>query len=61
MAETKQDPSSDEFKVQSLLVAVVLIVLGIVFFFFASSIAGGIIALLGAVFGLSSQVGNKDK
>jgi hypothetical protein len=50
------DPSPSKFNEQALLVALVLIALGILVFIFASVIAGGVIALLGAVFGLGSQV-----
>ncbi len=51
-----EDPSPSEFAKQAIIVALVLIVLGVIVFFFASAVAGGIIALLGAVFGLSAQV-----
>jgi hypothetical protein len=51
-----EDPSPSEFKKQAVVVALVLITLGVVVFFFASALAGGVIALLGAVFGLSAQV-----
>lgn len=51
-----EDPTPSKFRRQALLVAVVLIAIGIIVFFIASAIAGGVIALLGAVFGLGSQV-----
>jgi hypothetical protein len=50
------DPSPSKFRRQAILVAIVLIILGIIVFFVASAIAGGVIALLGAIFGLGSQV-----
>ena len=50
------DPTSAKYSQQALLVAIVLIVLGLGVFIFASVIAGGVIALLGAIFGLGSQV-----
>lgn len=59
MADVVQDPSPSKFRQQFVLVAIVLVVLGILFVIFANVIAGGVIALIGAVFGLSSQVGNK--
>lgn len=51
-----QDPSPSKFTRQAILVAIVLIVLGVLVLIFASAIVGGIIALLGAIFGLGSQV-----
>ncbi len=51
-----EDPSPSKFRRQALLVALVLIALGILVFFIASAVAGGVIALLGAVFGVGSQV-----
>jgi hypothetical protein len=51
-----EEPSPSEFTKQAVIVAIVLITLGAVVFFFASAVAGGVIALLGAVFGLSAQV-----
>lgn len=51
-----QDPSPARFKKQVLLVAVVLVILGVVVFFLASAVAGGVIALLGSIFGLGAQV-----
>ncbi|HSX46515.1 MAG TPA: hypothetical protein VLF87_00795 [Patescibacteria group bacterium] len=59
MAEPKKvivDPSPNKFRRQALVVAIVLIILGILVFIIASAIAGGVIALLGAIFGLGSQV-----
>lgn len=51
-----QDPSPSKFKKQAIVVAIVLVVLGVIVIFVASAAAGGIIALLGAVFGLGAQV-----
>lgn len=51
-----QDPSPSKFKRQAIVVAIVLIVLGVIVIFVASAATGGIIALIGAVFGLGAQV-----
>jgi hypothetical protein len=56
MPDKLEDPSPSKFRSQAILVAVVLIILGVIVFFIFSAIAGGVIALLGAVFGLGSQV-----
>lgn len=56
MPDKLEDPTPSSFRQQAILVAIVLIVLGIIVFIFASAIAGGVIAVLGAVFGLGSQV-----
>lgn len=56
MASKKEDPTSTKYRQQAILVAIVLIVLGIIVFFIFSAIAGGVIALLGAVLGLGGQV-----
>lgn len=56
MPDKLVDPSPSKFRQQAILVAIVLIILGIIVFFVASAVAGGVIALLGAVFGLGSQV-----
>lgn len=56
MPEVTEDPTPSKYRNQALLVAAVLIILGIVVFFVFSAIAGGVVALLGAVFGLGSQV-----
>lgn len=52
------DPSPSKFLQQAVVVAMVLIVLGILVFVFASVIAGGVIALLGIVLGMSSGLRN---
>lgn len=56
MPDNLEDPSPSKFRQQAVLVAVVLIILGIIVLIFASAIAGGVIAILGAIFGLGSQV-----
>ena len=56
MPDKITDPSPSKFRRQAILVAIVLIVLGIIVFFIFSAITGGIIAVLGAIFGLGSQV-----
>lgn len=50
------DPSPSKYRTQALLVAVVLIILGIIALIIGRVIVGGIIALLGVIFGLGSQV-----
>ncbi len=56
MPDKLEDPTPSKFRQQAIIVAIVLILLGIIVFFFASAVTGGVIALLGAVFGLGSQV-----
>lgn len=56
MATKTVDPTPAKYAQQALFVAIVLIVIGIFVFLIASAIAGGVITLLGAVFGLGSQV-----
>ena len=56
MPDKLEDTSPAKFRQQAILVAFVLIILGIIVLIFASAIAGAVIALLGAVFGLGSQV-----
>ncbi|HSX24179.1 MAG TPA: hypothetical protein VLE74_03705 [Candidatus Saccharimonadales bacterium] len=56
MPDRLEDPSPSKFRSQAVMVAIVLIILGIIVFFIASAIAGGVIALLGAAFGIGSQV-----
>lgn len=51
-----EDPTPTNYRLLFLLSAIVIIIAGILIFIFASAVAGGIIALLGAVFGLGSQV-----
>lgn len=51
-----ENPTPAKFRKQFLIVAIVLIILGVIVFFIFSAIAGGVIALLGAVFGLGSKV-----
>lgn len=57
MANTKnEDPNPGKFRIEFIISAIILVVLGILVFVFASVIAGAIITLLGAIFGLGSQV-----
>lgn len=56
-----EDPSPSKFGVQALAVAVVLIALGVVVFFLASEVAGAIVALLGSVFAVGSQVARDNR
>lgn len=56
MPDKLEDPTPSRFNQQAIVVAVVLIIIGIVVFIIFSTIAGGVIALLGAIFGLGSQV-----
>ena len=51
-----EDPSPSQFWWLALVVAVVLIIIGIIILFIGKFIAGVIIALLGAAFGVGSQV-----
>jgi len=55
-ADTFQDPTPARFAHQFLIVAIVLVALGVLVFFLASALTGGVIALLGAIFGLGTQV-----
>lgn len=56
MPDKLEDPTPAKYRQQALLVALVLIVLGIIVLLIGKVVAGGVIALLGAVFGLGSQV-----
>ena len=56
MVKIVRDPSPSSFKKQVLYSAIVILILGILVVIFANIFTGGIIALLGAVFGLGSQV-----
>lgn len=57
MAQKKiEDPSPSSFRLGVVISAVVIIVLGILVLIFADVVVGFIIALLGAIFGLGSQV-----
>ena len=55
-SQVTEDPSPNKFKRQAITVAIVLIVLGVIALIIGKVIVGGIIAVLGAVFGLGSQV-----
>lgn len=58
MAQSQlEDPTPSNFRKQALVVAIVLVILGVLVVLFASVVTGGIIAVLGGVFGLASQVG----
>lgn len=57
MAQAKiEDPNPSSFNKGVIISAVVIIALGILVLIFADVIVGFIIALLGAIFGLGSQV-----
>ena len=61
MVKIVRDPSPSDFKKQVLYSAIVIIFVGVVVIIAASTFTGGIIALLGAVFGLGSQVSIKQE
>lgn len=50
------DPSPSKFRSQALLVALVLILIGIGALIIGNIILGGVIALIGVIFGLGSRV-----
>lgn len=51
-----EDPSSPKFWRVAIVVAIVLVIIGVIILILGKLVVGGIIALLGAIFGLSSQV-----
>lgn len=61
MVKIVRDPSPSDLKKQILYSALVIIAVGIVVLVVASAFTGGIIALLGAIFGLGSQVSIKQE
>lgn len=54
--DKNEDPSPLQFRKEFVLVAIVLVIIGIVVFIIASAFTGGIIALLGVIFGLGTRV-----
>jgi len=61
MPQKAVDPSPSQFWKQAVQVALVLTAIGVVVALLGKLIVGGIIVLLGAVFGLSSQVARNNK
>ncbi len=51
-----EDPSPQKFWRLALIVAVILIIVGIIILILGKLVAGGIIALLGGIFGLGAKV-----
>jgi hypothetical protein len=56
-----EDPSPSNFWIQALVAAIVLVIIGIVVLIIGRVLVGGIIALLGAVFGIGSQVSRNSR
>jgi hypothetical protein len=59
--DTVTDPSPKKFTKQFIVVAVVLVVIGIIILILGKLAVGGIITLLGAVFGLGTKVVDSNK
>lgn len=59
--KTYEDPSPSEFRKQFVIVAIVLIVIGIAVFFLVSAAVGGVIALIGSIFGIGSRYVSTEK
>jgi len=57
----ESNPKPARFLVPLIIVTVVLIIIGVIVLIAGKLVVGGLIALLGAVFGLSSQVGKSNK
>lgn len=51
-----EDPSPSKFWRLALIVAVVLVIIGVIVLIVGKLVVGGIITVLGAVFGLGTQV-----
>ncbi len=51
-----EDPSPAAFRFDILISAIVIVVTGILVLIFASVVAGAIITLIGAIFGIGGQV-----
>lgn len=56
-----EDPSPSKFWRLALIVAVVLVIVAIIVLIVGKLVVGGIIALLGAVFGLGLQVAKNNQ
>ncbi|MGZ6005196.1 MAG: hypothetical protein ACXWLH_03520 [Candidatus Saccharimonadales bacterium] len=54
-------PKPARFLTPLILVTIAFIIIGVIVIFAGKAIVGGLLALLGAVFGLGSQVGKSNK
>lgn len=59
--DTVTDPNPKQLTKQFIVVAVVLVIIGIIVLILGKLAVGGIITLLGAVFGLGTKVAGSNK